>query len=379
MSLDSPRVRPRSSRVVSAPIIALLVFVAVLLLFAASAPAYPPEVKTDMFPLASGLDPVRAYSLAFGPEEELWFAGAGNGVKEGPSGGPLYGGPIGLLGHVAADGQVVEIPLGPLPGSGVGSITSGPDGAMWFTLGAGDAIGRITADGNVTRFPLRHGRHPGAIVTGPDGNLWFTEPGAGAIGRMTPTGGLREFTFGARGAASGITVGPDGNLWFTLTESGRIGRLTPAGERAVFGLPKWVRPGAIVATAAGLWFTERSSQTRKRPPKVRIGHLSTAGRFRQVSVPSRTPVVALVAGADGTVWYATTRPLSAVGSISPSGRSSRLSCVSAECTLPPVALTVAPDGRLWFATGTGECRICGGGTAIAQEYEPGYVGYLSPG
>jgi streptogramin lyase len=174
-------------------------------------------------------------------------------------------------------------------------------------------------------------------------------------------------------------VGPDGNLWFTLTDLSRIGRLTPAGERAVFQLPKGVRPGAIVATAAGLWFTERPSPDHKRPPKARIGHLSTDGRFRQVSVPSRTPVVALAAGADGTVWYATTRPLSAIDSISPSGRPSRLSCVSAECTFPPVALTVAPDGRLWFATGTGECRICGGGSAIAQEYEPGYVGYLVTG
>jgi virginiamycin B lyase len=378
MTRDSPPSRPKSSPVVGAPVTALLVIVMALLVFAASASAYPPEVKTQLFPLAEGLDPVRAYSLAFGPEGELWFAGTGDQVTEGSS-GTLYGGPIGLIGHVSADGQVVEIPLGKLPGSGVGSIASGPDGALWFTLGAGDAIGRITTDGTVTRFPLPHGRRPGAIVTGPDGNLWFTEPGAGAIGRMTPTGELKEFTFGARGAASGIAVGRDGNLWFTLTDSGRIGSLTPAGGRAVFGLPKGVRPGAIVATAAGLWFTERPSPGHRRPPKARIGHLSVDGRFRQVSVPSRTPVVALASGADGTVWYATTRPLSAIGSISPGGGLSRLSCVSAECTFPPVALTVAPDGGLWFGTGTGECRICGGGSAIAQEYEPGYVGHLSPG
>lgn len=379
MARERPRIRPSSFPVASAPIIALLVLVTVLLFSAASAPAYPPQLRTVQYPLASGLDPVRAYSLAFGPDGELWFAGTGNKVNTGPSGGPLYGAPIGLIGHVSAAGQVVEIPLGRLPGSGVGSITSGPDGAMWFTLGAGDAIGRVTSDGVVTRFPLPHGRRPGAIVTGPDRNLWFTEPGAGAIGQMTPTGGLREFTFGARGATSGIVVGPDGNLWFTLTDRGRIGRLTPAGERAVFRLPKGVRPGAIVATGAGLWFTERPPPTGKRPRIVRIGYLSTNGRFRQVTVPSRTPVVALAAGADGTVWYATTRPLSTIGSISPGSGPSRLSCVSAECTLPPVALTIAPDGKLWFSTGTGECRICGGGSAIGEQFEPGYVGYLSPG
>jgi hypothetical protein len=29
---------------------------------------------------------------------------------------------------------------------------------MWFTLGAGDAVGRITIDGDVIRFPLPRGR-----------------------------------------------------------------------------------------------------------------------------------------------------------------------------------------------------------------------------
>lgn len=96
-------------------------------------------------------------------------------------------------------------------------------------------------------------------------------------------------------------------------------------------------------------------------------------------MPARTPVVTLAAGADGTVWYATKGFPPAIGSISPGRRRSRLACVgSVECTYPPIALTVAPDGRLWFGTGTAECRICGGGSAIAQQYQPGYVGYLLP-
>src|SRR5260370_38696413 len=38
--------------------------------------------------------------------------------------------------------------------SGPIDITTGPDGAMWFTDGVGLRIGRITTAGGITEFPL---------------------------------------------------------------------------------------------------------------------------------------------------------------------------------------------------------------------------------
>src|SRR5258708_32488259 len=42
-------------------------------------------------------------------------------------------------------------------GSGSIDITTGPDGAMWFTDGIGLRIGRITTAGEVTEFPIPSG------------------------------------------------------------------------------------------------------------------------------------------------------------------------------------------------------------------------------
>src|SRR5260370_15663605 len=40
-------------------------------------------------------------------------------------------------------------------GSGPIDITTGSDGALWFTDGTGLRVGRITTDGVITEFPIR--------------------------------------------------------------------------------------------------------------------------------------------------------------------------------------------------------------------------------
>src|SRR5262249_55543446 len=84
------------------------------------------------------------------------------------------------------EGAVTELTVPGLPASGVGvrAVAPGPDGAVWFTVGAapGDLspaattrpgqLGRIAPDGSVTLYTP-----PGAGVTGPivraqDGSLW---------------------------------------------------------------------------------------------------------------------------------------------------------------------------------------------------------------
>jgi virginiamycin B lyase len=84
-------------------------------------------------------------------------------------------------------------------------------GAIWFTEQAGDKVGRVTTDGELSEFPLPAGTLPGPIVGGPDGALWFTARNTNAIMRMT-TGG--EFTGAfplatADADPTGLEVGPD--------------------------------------------------------------------------------------------------------------------------------------------------------------------------
>ena len=147
-------------------------------------------------------------------------------------------------------------------------ITSGPDGALWFSELSSSQIGRIATDGTLTEFAVRGDVHPNGITTGPDGNLWFTldDSDVSRIGRITPSGTITLFTFPNSGIdylyLSGIAAGPDGNLWFTYqdftTNVNAIGRITPSGTITLTQTPTANSgPADITAGPDGnMWFTE---------------------------------------------------------------------------------------------------------------------------
>lgn len=63
---------------------------------------------------------------------------------------------------------------------------------MWFPEAGSEsnAVGRITPDGQITRFPIpTPDSRPTGIALGPDGAMWFTENGASKIGRIDPPPG----------------------------------------------------------------------------------------------------------------------------------------------------------------------------------------------
>ena len=135
-------------------------------------------------------------------------------------------------------GVTVLPPAGPTPvrefpaGAATSGIAAGQDGNLWFTEFNGNAIGRITPAGEITRYPVpTSGGKPDGISAGPDGNLWFAEYGGDKIGRITPAGQITEYSVPtANSDPSGIAIGPDGNLWFTEPGGDQIGRITPAGQ-----------------------------------------------------------------------------------------------------------------------------------------------------
>ena len=85
-------------------------------------------------------------------------------------------------------GPTINVPLG---------ITTGPDGALWFTnLGTKadrGSIGRISTTGRVTLFAGSHIDRPAGIAVGPDGALWFTNSGNNSIGRITTSGNIVNY------------------------------------------------------------------------------------------------------------------------------------------------------------------------------------------
>ncbi len=127
-----------------------------------------------------------------------------------------------------------SMPGGPVPtaGSGPWGIALGPDGAMWFTLWKGNAIGRISMDGAVTEYRVPTAEAgPYLIAAGPDGAMWFTEFQGQKIGRITMKGDITEFATPSSAAVpAGIAVGTDGAMWFAEQGTSRISKVGP--ERA---------------------------------------------------------------------------------------------------------------------------------------------------
>jgi virginiamycin B lyase len=107
------------------------------------------------------------YGVATGSDGNVWFLDSGYDYS--------------AVGKITPTGEITEYPA-----SGVGQgITSGPDGALWFTDGAN--INRVTTDGLFTRYPVpTPDSNPLGIATGPDGNIWFVETSANKIGRLVP-------------------------------------------------------------------------------------------------------------------------------------------------------------------------------------------------
>src|SRR5258708_18292376 len=131
-------------------------------------------------------------------------------------------------------GTISEFRL--IPGYQPGTITAGPDGALWFTEVSPNAqngsatltskIGRITLAGQVSEFPLASNSYAGDITTEPDGALWFTTEASSynpqnssttltsKIERITPSGTISEFPLPSNNSPEGSTTGPDSALWF---------------------------------------------------------------------------------------------------------------------------------------------------------------------
>lgn len=273
----------------------------------------------------------------------------------------------------APAGQFTSVTIGPA-GYGGNAIAAGPDGNMWFTDNASNAIGRITPGGAVASFPvptsttLSSGPGLFSLAAGPDGNMWFTEFYGNMIGRITPAGEVTTFAVptpaGAQSgmAPYGIAAGPDGNLWFTMDFANAIGRITPAGVITQFPIPA---PGSSGSTpivpstncvmcgyliTAGpdgaLWFTI--------PSASRIGRITVDGVVTSYPVPTTPPAATvanpisvgdITAGSDGNLWF--TEPNdNQVGRMTPAGAITEFSIPTSAAT--PTMMTQGPLGSLWL-------------------------------
>jgi virginiamycin B lyase len=231
----------------------------------------------------------------------------------------------------------------PTKAGGPYKITSGPDGALWFTEYQGDKIGRITTGGVITEYPVPTASSaPSGITSGPDGALWFTEDQGNKVGRITTTGVVTEYPVPtASSRPGGITSFPDGALWFTEYQGNKIGRITTSG--AITEYPVLTASSVPVNPISGpdgaLWFVESVGN--------KIGRIATSsGVITEYPVPTASSSPwRIMPGSDGALWF-TELLGNKIGRITTSG-------VITEYPVPtassgPFFITLGPDGALWF-------------------------------
>jgi streptogramin lyase len=311
-----------------------------------------------------------AYAITVGPDGALWF------INEN-----------GDIGRITTTGDSTEFAV---PGNfdHIAGLTLGPNGNLWFsetedgtTAGEQPAVGEITAAGVAKLFPIPQGTtlnpsqgvdaNPGAITTGPDGALWFTENGA--IGRITTGGTIQQFPLTTPGAlAQDITSGPDGAVWFTQegnnsesTPTWSIGRITTSGVITLYPLPAGTSIAGITGGPGGkVWFTEAYTNPDTYKTQAKVGWLTPEGQIKTFRLPSkneRTGILGnITTGPNGELWFLDcwgggsghTTP-GAVGSITAHGHIRMYQFVESESSgsyAPdfPNDLIGGPSGKLWF-------------------------------
>lgn len=234
-------------------------------------------------------------------------------------------------------------------------ITTGPDGALWFTENEADKIGRITTGGSITEYsvPASAGSSPYFITTGADGALWFTECKGGQIGRITTQGTITMYpdTVGGESQPVGITAGPDGALWFAdFSYSGpSIWRVTTAGNFTQYSLSGGASSGQPFDVAAGpdsaIWFTSSANA---------IGRITTGGTISYYSIPTHGSISGgangIAVGSDSAMWFTECVP-NVIGRITTGGSIEQYSLPTANSR--PLGIARGSGGVLWFTESVG--------------------------
>jgi virginiamycin B lyase len=297
----------------------------------------------DEFPLAPGSS--NPGSITRGPDGALWFTlEAGDGAVGRMTTGGVHTNtwPLAACSSGSCSSSVPP----------VDQIVLGPDNNLWFTLPRSNGIGRMNAAGAMISPPNGYplptpDSQPEGLTVGPpgDGRLWFTEAGLGGIGWIDMAGQVGDTVIGSSSGPSDIAVGPDGALWFTESLANAVGRITTGGVVTNhFPVPTASSDASgITNTGGGLWFTESAIG--------QIASITTGGVITEYAGAGDQPSAITAAQpplGDGALWFTESGPLSnAIGRITTGGVITNHFPVPTPAS-EPSDITQGPDGNLWF-------------------------------
>jgi virginiamycin B lyase len=185
------------------------------------------EIAADAGVMNLGGGLAQTYPLPLAAGGGMAADAAGNVWIAGINTGSLY--------EVAPNGSVNTI--GIAVGSQILSMAFDVSGNLWMANAGLARIDELPAgQTSVVSFPIPGAGDPAYLVVGPDGAIWFTDTARNAIGRMTtagvfaPSAGYAIPTNASQPA--GIVNGPDGALWFAEFAGNNIARIVPGGTSA---------------------------------------------------------------------------------------------------------------------------------------------------
>jgi streptogramin lyase len=270
-----------------------------------------PDGSMTQFSLSKTGDPV---AISGGPDGNIWYV---DDV-------------LNTVSRVTPAGKITAFKIPPLGKNLLTpeAIISGGDGNLWmmeFDDNFETYIARVTPAGQITQFaePNAQGFDQ-TLFAGPDGNIYFPSDDAKenpVLGRITPAGvttfiPLKDDLFS-------LAPGPNNTLWGTVGGSfgaggvvaGSIEQISLDGKLLATyksGAPQGddftaeSMNNLVVGADGNVWFSSDGSEDQ-------LGRMTPSGAFTELAIPGGSPnafgnfnstsIVAMVAGADGNLWY----------------------------------------------------------------------------
>ena len=262
--------------------------------------------------------------------------------------------------------KTYKVPTPPSNDAGLGSITVGSDGNLWFTEGQDiftpnpdpdtggtfhSNIGRITPAGNITEFRVECGCFPHDIVQGPGNVLYFTSNDG--LGRITTAGVVQPFIQAPFSVGGMELDAQGGNIWITDFNGDSLWRYEVASgvftRFPIVAEGDFLDPTDVAVDGSGLvWFGARGVEGV-------IGRLDPAVRDKRNTPEPENVTTFPVAGdpngveiaTDGKVWF-TDRFNSTVGFLDPVNGNLVRQFPTLTPDAGPQQIAAASDGSMWF-------------------------------
>jgi virginiamycin B lyase len=191
------------------------------------------------------------------------------------------------------------------------SMTFGPNGNIWFTVGRDNFIGKVDVSTNsvsMIAVPTKDAE-PYGIVAGLQNDLWIAAAGANLLLRVDiESMSIAEFVIPDESARPRrVAVSSDNRIWYADYARGRLGRLDPASGN----FAEWPMPGGDDSQPFGMvidrddriWIVETN-----RIPNRLIGFDTATGSFlTETDIPSGAESVSQLFYHEpsGQVWFGT--------------------------------------------------------------------------